>query len=324
MAKYNDANGHWITTKDGRHLFISDEENLVDKQDREIKANQKVAKELNDEKNSDVIVARLPGKNYVTVSSVDDLFKKWGFQRDSNFIKGNLAYSWSRHEDNPNFNRYSVHTIDDYGNVNGFVGRYVVGNTQYNVQAMVDDAEKKVAKWAKKKAANENEKQIEHDKKVADDLNGKKQDEKSVKNTDEKAKPLTKSQQLDIILKTNPADDELGEHTWIREESDILTYKEAIEDTFGDEIDDFTPDFTADDIKKALKTGKITVYSSKPIINGNFVTPSAMEAAAYAGDAGIYTATIDLSDVAWIDEGQGQLATNNKIDYTKRSSKGLI
>lgn len=186
----------------------------------------------------------------------------------------------------------------------------------------VDSAVKRA--YGQEKADNEKERQIEYNKKVADDLNGKKQDEKPVKKTDEKVKPLTKSQQLDIILKTNPADDELGEHTWVREESDILTYKEAIEDTFGDEIDDFTPDFTADDIKKALKTGKITVFSSKPILNGNFVTPSAMEAAAYAGDAGIYMATIDLSDVAWIDEGQGQLATNNKINFRKISSKGLI
>lgn len=158
MAKnYNNEEGHWVTTKDGKHVFIK--EDLVDKQEREIKEQEEQTKQLTEEKNGDVIVARLPGKNYVTISSVDDLFKKWGFQRDSNFIKGNLAYSWSRHEDNPNFNRYSVHIIDDYGNVNGFVGRYVVGNTQYNVQAMVDDAEKKVAKWAKKKAVKKDTKQ---------------------------------------------------------------------------------------------------------------------------------------------------------------------
>ena len=48
MAAFNGKEGHWITTKDGRHLFIR--EDLVDKQDREIKARQQETKELNDEK----------------------------------------------------------------------------------------------------------------------------------------------------------------------------------------------------------------------------------------------------------------------------------
>ena len=150
----------------------------------------------------------------------------------------------------------------------------------------------------------------------------KEQQERTKKLTDEHRGYLTKDEQLDVILKSNPAEDD--DHTWIREKSDILTYAEAIKDTFGDDIDDFTPDFTAEDIKRALKTGRITVYSSKPIVNGNFVTPSAMEAAAYAGDQGIYKAELDLRDVAWIDEGQGQLATLGKIAYRKISSKGLI
>lgn len=184
----------------------------------------------------------------------------------------------------------------------------------------IDSAIKRA--YGQDKADNEKDRQIEYNKKVAKDLN----DEKKNPNKDEvpkdSKKPLTKSQQLDIVLKSNPAEDD--EHTWIREESDILTYPEAIEATFGDDIDDFTPDFTAADIKKALKTGKITVYSSYPIKNGIFVTPSAMEAASYSGNGIIYTATVDLGDVAWIDEGQGQLATENKIDYLKKSSRGLI
>lgn len=132
---------------------------------------------------------------------------------------------------------------------------------------------------------------------------------------------LSKSEQLDLILRENPAEDD--SHTWIREESDILTYQEAIRDTFGDDIDDFTPDFTADDIRRALDTGIITVYSSKPIVNGNFVTPSVMEANSYSDGSGIYMATVNLRDVAWIDEGQGQLATNNKIQFSKVQKRSI-
>ena len=127
---------------------------------------------------------------------------------------------------------------------------------------------------------------------------------------------LSKSEQLDLILKSNPAEDDI--HTWIREESDILTFQEAFE---GGEVD---PDFTDADIQRALETGKITVYSSKPIVNGNFISPSAMEAAAYSGDQTIYKAEVNIKDVAWIDDTQGQLATKNKIKFNKISSKGLI
>ena len=149
-------------------------------------------------------------------------------------------------------------------------------------------------------------KQISENKKQADKLNKK-----------DNNKALSKKEQLDIILKANPATDDY--HTWIRDESDILTFDEAFKEG---EID---PDFTDKDIEKARKSGKVTVYSSKPIQNGNFISPSAMEAASYAGgEAGIYKAIVNLSDVAWIDNTQGQLATKNKIKFNKISSKGLI
>ena len=84
------------------------------------------------------------------------------------------------------------------------------------------------------------------------------------------------------------------------------------------------PDFTESDIRRVLQTGKLTVYSSKPIINGIFVSPSKMEAAAYSGDETVYMADVDVSDVAWIDDTQGQLATDREIEYKKISCKGLI
>ena len=124
-------------------------------------------------------------------------------------------------------------------------------------------------------------------------------------------KVLSKAEQLEIILKSNPAEDDY--HTWIRSEDDIQTFYEVFEEAY-----DVTPDFTEADVQKALDTGKITVYSSKPIVNGNFVSPSKMEAQAYAGDSGvIYQATVSLDDIAWVDDVQGQVATRRRIKYTR-------
>jgi len=55
-----------------------------------------------------------------------------------------------------------------------------------------------------------------------------------------------------------------------------------------------------------MDSGIITVYSSHPIEAGVFVTPSKMEAESYSGDGKIYTKTVKLTDVAWIDPTQGQ------------------
>lgn len=128
-----------------------------------------------------------------------------------------------------------------------------------------------------------------------------------------------KERQLKIILETNPAEDEL--HTWIRSLDDILTFDEIFKDGVAGNP---TPDFTEQDIINVLRTGRVTIYSSKPIENGNFVSPSKMEAASYSGDETVYMADVDISDVAWIDETQGQLATDKSIDYKKISCKGLI
>lgn len=114
-----------------------------------------------------------------------------------------------------------------------------------------------------------------------------------------------KAAQFDIIRQSNPFDAELGDHTWIKSADDILTYPEAI-DNFGG-VEDVTPDFRAADVQAALDGGEVIVYSSYPIEQGTFVTPSRMEAQNYAGDgAQVYSRRVPLSDVAWIDEVQGQ------------------
>jgi hypothetical protein len=119
---------------------------------------------------------------------------------------------------------------------------------------------------------------------------------------DNKLKPVKskKQKQLELILKTNPAFNNVS--TWIRELSDVLDFDEL------DLSEDFTEDYTVPMMNEAKQKRKIKVYSSNPIKSGNFVTPSYMEAKAYAGSKKIYEAEVDLDDVAWIDVGQGQYA----------------
>jgi len=89
-----------------------------------------------------------------------------------------------------------------------------------------------------------------------------------------------KEKQFAIIQASNPMKDDI--HTGIRSADEILTAEEAFSPLIesGDEA---SPDFTAADMADALKSGQITVYSSYPITNGVFVTPSRMMAEDYAG-----------------------------------------
>lgn len=119
-----------------------------------------------------------------------------------------------------------------------------------------------------------------------------------------------KQKQNDIIQKYNPKDESLGEHTWINSADDIKTFKEALD--YDDyESGNLTPDFTEEMVNKALGSGKVTIYSSYPIEQGTFVTPSKMEAGNYAGNNKIYSKEVSLKDVAWLDSLQGQYA---KVD----------
>ena len=130
---------------------------------------------------------------------------------------------------------------------------------------------------------------------------------------------VDKKRQFEIISTNNPFNPSLGEHTWIRSVSDINTYEEAWEDE--GEIYGITPDFSKEDAIKALKSGIITVYSSYPIKQGIFVTPSRMEAQSYAGGNRVFSKTVRLSDVAWIDPTQGQYAN---INENKKYMKKII
>ena len=63
------------------------------------------------------------------------------------------------------------------------------------------------------------------------------------------------------------------------------------------------------------------MYSSYPIKNGTFVTPSKMEAMSYAGSNKVYSKVVSLDDVAWIDPTQGQYAKTNIVENKTRMKK---
>ncbi len=63
-------------------------------------------------------------------------------------------------------------------------------------------------------------------------------------------------------------------HTGIRGVEDIYTFEEALGNGEYEEGEDFTPDYTWRMAQRAVSSGKITVYSSYPIKQGVFVTPS--------------------------------------------------
>lgn len=120
-----------------------------------------------------------------------------------------------------------------------------------------------------------------------------------------------KQAQLDIINQNNAMQDDY--HTGIRTIDDILSADEALNVT-QEALDNYEveaysyPDFSLKDGKRALKTGRIRVYSSKPITPGAFITPSKMMAQDYAGDGRVYSKVIPLEDVAFINGDEGQYA----------------
>ena len=113
-----------------------------------------------------------------------------------------------------------------------------------------------------------------------------------------------KEKQFEIIKENNPMLDTY--HQGIREPSDIMDIEEAFN---PNDIDNYAyPDFTKEDGKKALESGYVTIYSSKPIGQGTFVSPSKMMAQDYAGNGQVYSKKVKLEDVAWIDGNEGQFA----------------
>ena len=116
---------------------------------------------------------------------------------------------------------------------------------------------------------------------------------------------MLKEEQFRIIQQSNPAEDSY--HTWVRSVDDIRTLAEVVADPDWDG-DEYDPDYTRKMAEDAIKRGKIKVYSSKPIGDGIFVTPSRMEAESYSSNGKVYSKVVGVDDVAWIDPTQGQYA----------------
>jgi predicted ABC-type ATPase len=116
----------------------------------------------------------------------------------------------------------------------------------------------------------------------------------------------TKQKQLEIINSSNPAPNNYN--TWIRTAEDIKTAEEVFSTAFEEGA--MYPDFQTDDMSEALKSGYVTIYSSYPIKEGVFVTPSKMNALDYAGgnSGKVFSKKVQLKDIAWIDESEGQYA----------------
>ena len=124
-----------------------------------------------------------------------------------------------------------------------------------------------------------------------------------------------KEKQLETTLTFNPMTDDY--HTGIRTVSDIHTFQELYDEEIlnGSTYDEFDlvvydepKSLYVPDIEEILKKGTITVYSSYPIKQGVFVTPSKVEARSYSGGKPIYSRRVRLTDVAWIDFNEGQYA----------------
>ncbi len=88
-----------------------------------------------------------------------------------------------------------------------------------------------------------------------------------------------KERQNSIVQQNNSMHDDY--HTGIRGVEDIYTFEEALGNGEYEEGEDFTPDYTWRMAQRSVSSGKITVYSSYPIKQGVFVTPSKTEAEGY-------------------------------------------
>ena len=132
-----------------------------------------------------------------------------------------------------------------------------------------------------------------------------------------------KQKQLDIILESNPAPNTY--QTWVRSVDDIHTWNEVLELNDESEGQFVWGDFSRADAEQALQDGKIAIYSSYPIKNGVFVSTSKIQAQEYAGgkNGKVYSKTVPLDSVAWINGDEGQYARVENIDNEPYSSDDL-
>ena len=132
-----------------------------------------------------------------------------------------------------------------------------------------------------------------------------------------------KEKQNEIIQNTNPMNNEYN--TGIRNENDIRTWDEVLDLDDDSEGQFAWGDYTREDALRDQEKGTVTVYSSYPIENGNFVSTSKIQAEEYAGGPGskVYSKEVPLNEVAWIngDEGQYAKVENNQQNIENQTKQ---
>lgn len=121
-----------------------------------------------------------------------------------------------------------------------------------------------------------------------------------------------KKKKFDIIQATNQMWDDF--HVGIRSSDDIRTWEEVLDLNDESEGQFVWGDFSREDAERALKENSITIYSSYPIKNGTFVSTSYVQAREYAGgrpNSKVYSKTVPLNEVAWINGDEGQYAAES-------------
>ena len=135
-----------------------------------------------------------------------------------------------------------------------------------------------------------------------------------------------KEKQNEIIQNTNPMNNEYN--TGIRNENDIRTWDEVLGLDDDSEGQFAWGDYTREDALRDQEKGTVTVYSSYPIENGNFVSTSKIQAEEYAGGPGskVYSKEVPLNEVAWIngDEGQYAKVENNQQNIENQTKQENI
>ena len=94
------------------------------------------------------------------------------------------------------------------------------------------------------------------------------------------------------------------------------TLEKALKDPRFQDTNNFAADVTRADIENAIKTGKITVYSPKPIKNGVFVSPNQFEASIKSNNADqkTYKTTVRVKDVDWKNPLQGTYNATKAVE----------
>ena len=220
-------------------------------------------------------------KNYT--NELSDMAKEYGIE-PYYLERGDRLFNWfnTNNQDIVEaLKKYGYDGIVDHGHYTVFDASQIKNIENENNKQKIDYSEQNIPKNSK------NAQNIE----------------KNVQNSSLNRLKL-KNKQLEIIQKHNPMEDDY--HTGIRSVNDIKTAQEVFTEENFEEVGN--PDFTYEMSQEALKNGKVKVYSSYPIEQGVFVSTSRMEAGSYSADGKVYEKTVDLNDIAWIENTQGQYA----------------